>query len=121
MRYKSLVLILSICFSFIAYSQGKSNIYSTKIKVLIIDGQNNLDQWPKITFMLKDYMDHTGLFKVDVKRTAYHADYSVQCAGFNTTMLRGTEWAATGNVTTPLPDDFPTAEISSSRNFKQKQ
>lgn len=66
-------------------------------------------------------MDHTGLFKVDVKRTAYHADYSVQCAGFNTTMLRGTEWAATGNVTTPLPDDFLTAEISSSRNFKQKQ
>ena len=24
-------------------------------------------------------------------------------------MLRGTEWAATGKVTIPIPDDFPTA------------
>ena len=24
-------------------------------------------------------------------------------------MLRGTEWAATGQVTIPIPDDFPTA------------
>jgi hypothetical protein len=24
-------------------------------------------------------------------------------------MLRGTEWAATGKVTIPIPEDFPTA------------
>jgi len=71
MRYKFFVLILSICFSFIAHSQGKSNTSSKKLKVLIIDGQNNHDQWPKITFMLKAYMEDTGMFKVDVKRTAY--------------------------------------------------
>jgi type 1 glutamine amidotransferase len=34
---------------------------------------------------------------------------AIRCVGFRTVMLRGTEWAATGNVTIPLPDDFPTA------------
>ncbi len=49
-----------------------------------------------------------------------HADYSVNCVGFITTMLRGTEWAATGKVTQKIPEDFPAAGISSSRN-KDKQ
>ncbi len=44
-----------------------------------------------------------------------HADYSMQCAGFITTLLRGTEWAATGKVTIPVPDDFPTADKASPR------
>jgi type 1 glutamine amidotransferase len=44
-----------------------------------------------------------------------HADYSMHCVGFITTLLRGTEWAATGKVTIPVPDDFPTAEKTSSR------
>jgi uncharacterized protein len=34
---------------------------------------------------------------------------AIRCVGFLTTMLRGTEWAATGKVTIPIPDDFPTA------------
>lgn len=49
-----------------------------------------------------------------------HADYSVLGVGFLTTMLRGAEWAATGKVTQDIPDDFPTAEKSSSREFKKK-
>ena len=44
-----------------------------------------------------------------------HADYSMQCVGFITTLLRGTEWAATGEVSTPIPDDFPTADEARSR------
>ena len=44
-----------------------------------------------------------------------HADYSVKCVGFITTLQRGAEWAATGEVTVPVPKDFPTAEKSSSR------
>jgi type 1 glutamine amidotransferase len=44
-----------------------------------------------------------------------HADYSMQCAGFVTTMLRGSEWAATGKVTIPIPEDFPTADKASPR------
>lgn len=34
---------------------------------------------------------------------------AIRCVGFRTTMLRGTEWAATGKVTIPILDDFPTA------------
>ena len=29
------------------------------------------------------------------------------CVGFQTTFARGTEWAATGKVTIPVPSDFP--------------
>jgi type 1 glutamine amidotransferase len=47
--------------------------------------------------------------------TLGHADYSMNCVGFITTLLRGTEWAATGKVTIGAPEDFPTAEKSSSR------
>jgi uncharacterized protein len=47
--------------------------------------------------------------------TLGHADYSMRCVGFITTLLRGTEWAATGKVTTEVPEDFPTAEKSRSR------
>lgn len=47
--------------------------------------------------------------------TLGHADYSMNCVGFATTLLRGTEWAATGEVTIEPPKDFPTAEQSSSR------
>lgn len=42
-----------------------------------------------------------------------HADEgggpAMQCAGFITTFLRGAEWAVTGDVTQPVPIDFPNA------------
>lgn len=45
------------------------------------------------------------------------ADLTAQrCVGFITTLLRGTEWAATGKVTIPVPTDFPTATEVRSRN-----
>ena len=34
---------------------------------------------------------------------------AIHCNGFRTVLLRGTEWAATGDVTIPIPDGFPTA------------
>lgn len=39
-----------------------------------------------------------------------HTDYSMNCVGFASTLLRGAEWAATGEVTIPVPEHFPTAE-----------
>lgn len=33
---------------------------------------------------------------------------AIQCIGFKTVLLRGAEWAATGNTTIPIPKDFPT-------------
>jgi uncharacterized protein len=47
-----------------------------------------------------------------------HIDYSVECVGFITCLLRGSEWAATNKVTFPIPTDFPTATNTSSRVFK---
>jgi type 1 glutamine amidotransferase len=38
----------------------------------------------------------------------------MRCIGFITTLRRGTEWAATGKVTLPIPQDFPTADKTSS-------
>jgi type 1 glutamine amidotransferase len=45
-----------------------------------------------------------------------HAEYSMQCNGFGATLQRGTEWAATGKVTMPLPESFPTdTEVRSTK------
>ncbi|MDR1373124.1 MAG: DUF1080 domain-containing protein [Dysgonamonadaceae bacterium] len=44
---------------------------------------------------------------------------AMQCAGFQVTLLRGCEWAATGKVTQKIPDDFPTSDKISLRiNYK---
>jgi type 1 glutamine amidotransferase len=34
-------------------------------------------------------------------------DTAIRCAGFQTLLMRGLEWAATGEVTIPIPADFP--------------
>jgi len=34
----------------------------------------------------------------------------MKCVGFIATLQRGTEWAATGKVTIPLPENFPTSD-----------
>ena len=52
--------------------------------------------------------------------TLGHADYSFECVGFITVLLRGTEWAATGEVTIPVPEDFPSPDKSNRRKFKPK-
>jgi len=36
-------------------------------------------------------------------------DTAMRCIGFQTVLIRGCEWAATGEVTCPLPEEFPTA------------
>ena len=40
---------------------------------------------------------------------------AMQCTGFQVTLLRGAEWAATGKVTQPVPADFPTETTTSIR------
>jgi type 1 glutamine amidotransferase len=42
-----------------------------------------------------------------------HDVNAMRCAGFASTLNRGTEWAATGKVTLPLPSNFPTADKTS--------
>ncbi|HMO13645.1 MAG TPA: ThuA domain-containing protein [Pirellulaceae bacterium] len=47
-----------------------------------------------------------------------HGNDSQQCVGFITLLLRGAEWAGTGEVTVEIPDDFPTDEKVSVREFQ---
>ncbi len=48
-----------------------------------------------------------------------HAVYSMECVGFMTVLVRGTDWAATGSVIDPtVPEDFPTNEKTSQRKFE---
>lgn len=46
-----------------------------------------------------------------------HFDYSMECVGFMTTLQRGAEWAATGEVSQEIPEDFPSASQTSSRTW----
>jgi hypothetical protein len=47
--------------------------------------------------------------------TMGHDIPALSCVGFITTYQRGTEWAATGKVTQPVPAAFPTAQTVSYR------
>jgi type 1 glutamine amidotransferase len=47
--------------------------------------------------------------------TMGHDIPALSCVGFIATFQRGTEWAATGNVTQQVPSDFPTADKVSIR------
>ena len=44
-------------------------------------------------------------------------DTSYRCVGLRTMLQRSTEWLATGNVTVPIPDDFPSADRVSIREI----
>ena len=51
-----------------------------KIRALIIDGENNHGVWPMTTVLLKDYLEKSGLFDVDISRKAFvwqgpHSDH----------------------------------------------
>ncbi|MEE9369143.1 MAG: hypothetical protein V3V05_09835 [Pontiella sp.] len=44
---------------------------AAKLKALIIDGQNNHAVWPKSTILMKQYLEDTGLFEVEIARSRY--------------------------------------------------
>lgn len=46
-----------------------------KLKALIVDGQNNHAVWPKSTVMMKEYLEKTGMFEVDVARTKFISNF----------------------------------------------
>ena len=87
MKYLSQLIIFGIII-LISGCQSKSTeaplkeSESSKIKALIVDGQSNHGVWPKTTMMMKDYLEQTGLFEVDIARTAFtwqgpHYDKSI--------------------------------------------
>ena len=72
---RSIFALLFIAFlatsSFVGFSNPPKNAKAKIIKTLIVDGQNNHDQWAKVTYMMKRYLEETGKFSVDVQRTKY--------------------------------------------------
>ena len=58
-----LVFIISAC-------NTQKQLQHEKLKALIIDGENNHGIWPKTTMMIKDYLEQTDLFQVDIERTS---------------------------------------------------
>lgn len=41
-----------------------------QLNALIVDGQNNHGNWPTTTKMMRSYLEQTGLFRVEIARTA---------------------------------------------------
>ncbi len=66
----TVILFLSVAFLGCNNSKSTTSV-KEKIKVLIIDGQNNHDVWPKSTIMMKQYLEETGMFTVDVARSNF--------------------------------------------------
>ena len=58
-------ILFVVCAVFLSLSAD------AKLKALIIDGQNNHAVWPKSTIMMKQYLEDTGLFEVDIDRTHF--------------------------------------------------
>jgi type 1 glutamine amidotransferase len=50
-----------------------------------------------------------------------HGNDSQECVGFIASLVRGSEWAATGKVTTKIPSDFPSPDKVSQRKFEEKK
>ncbi len=111
MRIKSIILIFSVFLSCTAMAQEDASTSNTKLKALIIDGQNNHDQWPKITFMLKHYLEETGLFAADVKRTAYTWKGEAYLADFSVEGVENTQIVEQPKSDPNYAPDFSTYDV----------
>jgi hypothetical protein len=64
-------------------------------------GHREPQLWTKPFGKGRVFTDAIGHLLPGMPNTTY------RCAGYQTTFARGVEWAATGNVTLPVPGDFP--------------
>mgnify|MGYP001817210289 CR=1 FL=1 len=102
-----LLLLLLVIFNPVISAEQVS---SKKLKALILDGENNHGIWPKTTMMMKDYLEQTGLFEVDIYRTAYtwqgpHFDKSIGLEDI--TELLTMYPLKNGQQTTPVEEPKP--------------
>ena len=128
--------VACICLAFIPVA-----VNAEKLKVLIIDGQNN-HNWKSTTLVLKEALDSSGVFVATVitippKKTKCHEPMvltvnfgkgrilhtplghdveAMRCRSLYELLQRGAEWAISGEVvkTAEVPSDFPTAKKTSS-------
>ena len=66
----NLILVLALGLVGAGFDRAANVDRPARLKALIIDGQNNHGGWPKTTMMMKDYLEETGMFDVDIYRTS---------------------------------------------------
>lgn len=93
-----IVLMIAVCSCFVQPVSAQSS-KNKKIKVLIIDGQNNHDNWVQTSPLMKGYLEETGLFEVDINSTAPEGQSVDQFApafsNYNVVLLNynGADWS----------------------------
>jgi type 1 glutamine amidotransferase len=93
---------IRLSLSLILLSVMSISAATPKLKALIVDGQNNHGMWPKISVMMKEYLEETGLFTVQIARTQFTWQGAQYIAEFP--LENGEETSATIQ---PIPDaDF---------------
>ena len=122
MKYTTQLFILGTALLFIcasSYLYAQTNASESKLKALIIDGENNHGVWPKTTMMMKDFLEQTGLFEVDIERTAFtwQGPHHNEIEGVEDIKELLTMYPlTTGNKTTAV--DEPVPDPNYSPNFK---
>lgn len=64
-----IVGILTVCLCILCIPRSDAQAQKEKIRLLIVDGQNNHSNWPQTTQLMKGYLEETGLFTVDIATT----------------------------------------------------
>lgn len=64
-----IVAALAVCLFILCVQYSHAQSQKEKIKLLIIDGQNNHGNWAQTTQMMKGYLEETDLFVVDIATT----------------------------------------------------
>lgn len=88
---------------------AKSETISPKLNALIIDGENNHGIWPMTTMMMKDYLEQTGLFTVDIERTAntWQGPHHDEVAGITDIKELLIKYPLTNKKTTAVEEPVP--------------
>ncbi|MCO5235210.1 MAG: ThuA domain-containing protein [Chitinophagaceae bacterium] len=61
--------IVAVCLCILVMQPAVAQSSGEKIRLLIVDGQNNHGNWPQTTQLMKGYLEETGLFDVDIATT----------------------------------------------------
>lgn len=71
MKYIVPIILLFVCYACANDTTNSKIKEETKLKALIIDGQNNHGIWPKTTMMMQEFLRESKIFDVDIYRISY--------------------------------------------------
>lgn len=98
MNNKNFIQLISLLIAIACFTVGCTSSQtqprednSPKMKALIVDGQNNHSAWPKTTVMMRQYLEETGLYEVDITRTAFTWNGEDHLANFKIDGMAATE------------------------------